>query len=80
MPELPDGLSIGELARRTQVPAPTLRSWEDRYGFRGRIGWPVVIAATTTVMSASSRRSEIEAPEPVSRIACRSRARETPNG
>ena len=33
MPELPDGLSIGELARRTQVPAPTLRSWEDRYGF-----------------------------------------------
>jgi DICT domain-containing protein len=31
--ELPDGLSIGELARRTQVPAPTLRSWEDRYGF-----------------------------------------------
>ena len=33
MSELPDGLSIGELARRTQVPAPTLRSWEDRYGF-----------------------------------------------
>jgi MerR family transcriptional regulator, light-induced transcriptional regulator len=33
VPELPDGLSIGELARRTQVPAPTLRSWEDRYGF-----------------------------------------------
>jgi DICT domain-containing protein len=31
--ELPDGLSIGELARRTQVPAPTLRSWEDRHGF-----------------------------------------------
>jgi DICT domain-containing protein len=29
----PDGSSIGELARRTQVPAPTLRSWEDRYGF-----------------------------------------------
>ena len=33
MTEPPDGLSIGELARRTQVPAPTLRSWEDRYGF-----------------------------------------------
>jgi MerR family transcriptional regulator, light-induced transcriptional regulator len=33
VPELPDGLSIGDLARRTQVPAPTLRSWEDRYGF-----------------------------------------------
>jgi MerR family transcriptional regulator, light-induced transcriptional regulator len=28
-----DGLSIGELARRTGVPAATLRSWEDRYGF-----------------------------------------------
>jgi DICT domain-containing protein len=28
-----DGLSIGELARRTDVPAATLRSWEDRYGF-----------------------------------------------
>ena len=28
-----DGLSIGELARRTDVPVPTLRSWEDRYGF-----------------------------------------------
>jgi MerR family transcriptional regulator, light-induced transcriptional regulator len=31
--EPPDGLSIGELARRTEVPAATLRSWEDRYGF-----------------------------------------------
>jgi len=31
--ESPDGLSIGELARRTAVPAATLRSWEDRYGF-----------------------------------------------
>jgi MerR family transcriptional regulator, light-induced transcriptional regulator len=29
----PDGLSIGELARRTAMPAATLRSWEDRYGF-----------------------------------------------
>jgi DNA-binding transcriptional MerR regulator len=28
-----DGLSIGDLARRTGVPAATLRSWEDRYGF-----------------------------------------------
>jgi DNA-binding transcriptional MerR regulator len=28
-----EGLSIGELARRTGVPAATLRSWEDRYGF-----------------------------------------------
>lgn len=28
-----DGLSIGELASRTDVPAPTLRSWEGRYGF-----------------------------------------------
>ena len=28
-----DGLSIGELARRTEVPAATLRSWENRYGF-----------------------------------------------
>lgn len=28
-----DDLSIGELARRTGVPAATLRSWEDRYGF-----------------------------------------------
>jgi MerR family transcriptional regulator, light-induced transcriptional regulator len=28
-----DGLSIGELARRAGVPAPTLRSWEGRYGF-----------------------------------------------
>jgi MerR family transcriptional regulator, light-induced transcriptional regulator len=33
VPELPHGLSIGELARRTRVPAATLRSWEDRYGF-----------------------------------------------
>ena len=33
MTESPDGLSIGELARRTAVPAATLRSWEDRYGF-----------------------------------------------
>jgi DICT domain-containing protein len=31
--EPPDSLSIGELARRTEVPAATLRSWEDRYGF-----------------------------------------------
>jgi DICT domain-containing protein len=31
--EPPDGLSIGELARRTDVPVPTLRSWETRYGF-----------------------------------------------
>jgi MerR family transcriptional regulator, light-induced transcriptional regulator len=30
---LPGGLPIGELARRTGVPAATLRSWEDRYGF-----------------------------------------------
>ena len=28
-----DGLSIGELASRTDLPAPTLRSWEGRYGF-----------------------------------------------
>jgi DNA-binding transcriptional MerR regulator len=28
-----DGLSIGELAQRTGVPAATLRSWETRYGF-----------------------------------------------
>jgi MerR family transcriptional regulator, light-induced transcriptional regulator len=28
-----DGLSIGELARQTGVPAATLRSWEERYGF-----------------------------------------------
>lgn len=33
MTEPPDGLSIGELARRTDVPVPTLRSWESRYGF-----------------------------------------------
>jgi DNA-binding transcriptional MerR regulator len=33
MSEPQDGLSIGELARRTGVPAATLRSWEDRYGF-----------------------------------------------
>ena len=33
MTESQDGLSIGELARRTEVPAATLRSWEDRYGF-----------------------------------------------
>jgi MerR family transcriptional regulator, light-induced transcriptional regulator len=28
-----NGLSIGELARRTGVPVATLRSWEDRHGF-----------------------------------------------
>jgi len=28
-----EGLSIGELAERTDVPAATLRSWESRYGF-----------------------------------------------
>lgn len=28
-----EGLSIGELAERTDVPAATLRSWEGRYGF-----------------------------------------------
>ncbi len=33
MTEPPGGLSIGELARRTNVPVPTLRSWESRYGF-----------------------------------------------
>ena len=33
MTESQDGLSIGELTRRTEVPAATLRSWEDRYGF-----------------------------------------------
>jgi len=31
--EPPDGLPIGELARRTGVPVATLRAWEDRYGF-----------------------------------------------
>jgi DICT domain-containing protein len=31
--ETQEGLSIGELARLTGVPAATLRSWEDRYGF-----------------------------------------------
>jgi MerR family transcriptional regulator, light-induced transcriptional regulator len=31
--ESQEGLSIGELAKRTEVPAATLRSWEDRYGF-----------------------------------------------
>ena len=33
MNEAQDGLSIGELARQSGVPAATLRSWEDRYGF-----------------------------------------------
>ena len=33
MTEPRDSLSIGELARRTRVPAATLRSWEERYGF-----------------------------------------------
>jgi MerR family transcriptional regulator, light-induced transcriptional regulator len=33
MDEPQDGLSIGELARLTGVPAATLRSWEGRYGF-----------------------------------------------
>lgn len=33
MTEPPAGLSIGELARRTDVPVATLRSWESRYGF-----------------------------------------------
>lgn len=33
MTEPPDGLTIGEMARQTRVPAATLRSWEDRYGF-----------------------------------------------
>lgn len=33
MTEPPGSLSIGELARRTEVPAATLRSWEDRYDF-----------------------------------------------
>ena len=33
MTESADGLTIGDLAERTGVPAPTLRSWEARYGF-----------------------------------------------
>ena len=33
MNEPQGGLAIGELARRTEVPAATLRSWETRYGF-----------------------------------------------
>jgi len=33
VPEPQDGLTIGELARCTGVPAATLRSWELRYGF-----------------------------------------------
>ena len=33
MAEPPDGMTIGELAERTGVPAATLRSWETRYGF-----------------------------------------------
>ena len=33
MSEPQGGLAIGELARRTSVPAATLRSWEVRYGF-----------------------------------------------
>lgn len=33
MGEPQDGLSIGELANRTDVRAATLRSWEGRYGF-----------------------------------------------
>ena len=33
MDEPRDGLTIGELARQTGMPAATLRSWEARYGF-----------------------------------------------
>ena len=33
MTEPDGGLSIGDLARRTGVPAATLRSWEERHGF-----------------------------------------------
>ena len=33
MTEPPDGMTIGDLAGRTGVPAATLRSWETRYGF-----------------------------------------------
>lgn len=33
MTESADGLTIGDLADRTGVPAATLRSWEGRYGF-----------------------------------------------
>ena len=59
MTEPQDGLSIGELAGAgTEVPAATLRSWEDRYAFprphRLRRRPP---GATTKRISASSRRS-----------------------
>ena len=33
MTDTQDGLSIGALTQQTGVPAATLRSWEDRYGF-----------------------------------------------
>ena len=33
MSESPGGMTIGELAGRSGLPAATLRSWEARYGF-----------------------------------------------
>lgn len=56
MTEPPDGLSIGDLARHTDVPVATLRSWEDRYGFRDRTA-AAVTAVMTGAMSISSRPS-----------------------
>jgi transposase-like protein len=52
-----DGLSIGELARQTGVPAATLRSWEDRYGFRARGGSRGDTAATDAAIPRLSGRS-----------------------
>ena len=56
---MPARLSIGDVADRSGVPAATLRSWEARYGFPNRTGWPAAIGAMPSTTSNSWGRSSV---------------------
>ncbi len=49
----PEGVSIAAVSRRLDIPVPTIRSWERRYGFP-------VAAEDRRSGTAGTRRGEIE--------------------
>jgi hypothetical protein len=49
-----DGLAIAAVARALEIPIPTIRSWERRYGFPRRHGPKGSIVGTRAQRSTSS--------------------------
>ncbi len=47
---------IGAVARRFGLPAPTLRTWDQRYGLGRACGRPAVTGATPSSTCSGSRR------------------------